>query len=428
MAYTNKNTGHKRVPRCTCTNLLYLMSIVGLIMTGAFYYIVFVCDLTHEHKEMDCPTIFVLSTLPKVFLRRISIVYLLGSWGLVDYKETIRSCLDSWDINTTHLFDICQVPVTTQEWQIHGYNVYSYTPNELMGVSNQPAVIHLHGGGGIMLSPKYFDATMKYAANKMKLKFIVPNYPKSPEVVFPTAHEACVNIVRYIFENSDTFSVDPKRISLSGDSFGGHAVLYVAFKWKELAYDKRYAPLLTLSLIYPWVQFVNLQLDSYNKSVNQRIITPESTAVGISFLIKGDLELVDLVLNSSLPLLGHNYHERQKECPELLPKLDWEPPASMVAKYSIYADKVLDPYATFLFQSDFSHLPPTLILSAGYDILLSEGQLLGQRMQESGVLVEHHTFEKMFHGFLGITRTNLLYSPTFEGIDIMEEFLKKHIE
>ena len=406
MAGTNK-TDHKRTPRCTCTNLLYLVAIIGAVIAGTFYYIVFVCGLTNEHKEMDCPSIFALSTLPKVFKAGIGIISLLANLGLVDLKQSACTYLSYWDLNTTQLFNFPQVPVTTQEWQVHGYNVYTYTPNELMGVSNQPAVIHLHGGGGIMLSPKYFDASMRYLSNKMKLKFIVPNYPKSPEVVFPTAHEACVNIVKYIFENSDTFSVDPKRISLSGDSFGGHAVLYVAFKWKELAYDKRYASLLTLSLIYPWVQLVNLQLDSYNKSVNQRVISPDYTAIAISFLIKGDLELVDLVLNSSLSLLGHNYHERQKECPELLPKLDWEPPASMVAKYSIYADKILDPYATFLFQSDFSHLPPTLILSAGYDILLSEGQLLGQRMQESGVLVEHHTFEKMFHGFFLVNDTKL---------------------
>ena len=399
-------------------------------MACAFYYMNYGCDLTNEHKEMKCSTIFALSIMPKIFMKRINFISRLANWGFVDFHTSVRSYLDTRDVNTTHLFttpNITQVPVTTQEWQIHGFNVYSYTPNELMGVSNQPAVIHLHGGGGIMLSPQYFDASMRYLSNKMRLKFIVPNYPKSPDVVFPTAHEVCVNIVKYIFENSNMFSVDPKRISLSGDSFGGHAVLYVAFKWKELAYDKKYAPLLTLSLIYPWVQFVNLQLDSYNKSVNQRIITPESTAVGISFLIKGDLELVDLVLNSSLPLLGHNYHERRKECPELLPKLDWEPPASMVAKYSIYADKILDPYATFLFQSDFSHLPPTLILSAGYDILLSEGQLLGQRMQESGVLVEHHTFEKMFHGFLGIVRPNALFSAVFEGFDKMEDFLRNYI-
>ena len=432
MADTEKKPNPKLASRCNCTKLLYLLAIIGALIAGAFYYINNGCDLTNEHKELKCPTIFVLSILPKIFIKRINFIALLANWGFVDFHTSVRSYLDTRDVNTTHLFTApnryTQVPVTVQEWEIHGFNVYSYTPNELIGVSNLPAVIHIHGGGGVMFSPKYYDASMRYLSNKMKLKFIVPDYPKSPEVVFPTAHEVCLSIVKYIFENCDTFSVDPKRISISGDSFGGHAALYVAFKWNELSYEKKFEPLLSMSLIYPWVQFVNLHLDSYHESVNMRVISPESTATGISFLIKGDLELVDLVLNSSLPVLSHSYQERQKECPELLTKLDWEPPASMVDKYSVYADKVLDPYATFLFQPDFSHLPPTLILSAGYDILLSEALLLRQRMQESGVLVEHHTFDKMFHGFLGIAKPDPLYSPIFEGFARLEDFLRTYIE
>ena len=416
--------------RCTCCNTLYLLAIVGAVTAGAVYCIVFRCNLENEHEEMGCATIFVLSSLPKVYTAGMGFIALLANWGFVDFHTSVRSYLDTSHVNTTHLFttpNITQVPVTVQEWEIHGFNVYSYTPNELIGASNLPAVIHLHGGGGVMFSPKYYDASMRYLSNKMKLKFIVPDYPKSPEVVFPTAHEVCLSIVKYIFENCDTFSVDPKRISISGDSFGGHAALYVAFKWNELSYEKKFEPLLSMSLIYPWVQFVNLHLDSYQESVNMRVINYDYLAIAISFLIKGDLELVDLVLNSSLPVLSHSYQERQKECPELLTKLDWEPPASMVDKYSVYADKVLDPYATFLFQSDFSHLPPTLILSAGYDILLSEALLLRQRMQESGVLVEHHTFDKMFHGFFFLTAPVLLFSPSFEAYDILEEFLREYI-
>ena len=145
MAGTNK-TDHKRTPRCTCTNLLYLVAIIGAVVAGTFYYIVFVCDLTNEHKEMDCPSIFALSTLPKVFKTGIGIISLLANLGLVDLKQSACSYLSYWDLNTTQLFNFPQVPVTTQEWKIHGYNVYTYTPNELMGVSNQPAVIHLHGG------------------------------------------------------------------------------------------------------------------------------------------------------------------------------------------------------------------------------------------------------------------------------------------
>ena len=182
-------------------------------------------------------------------------------------------------------------------------------------------------------------------------------------------------------------------------------MLYVAFKWRELDYYKKYDPLHTLILIYPLVQLVNLELDSYKQEVNQRIITQDSTAIMASLVIKGDLDLIELVRNSSLPLMSQYYQQRQTAVPELLPKLDWEPSQSMVDKYSHYADTVLDPYASFFFQTDFSHLPPTLLINAGYDILLSEGLLLKQRMQESGVDVEHHVAEKMFHGFSWFPKT-----------------------
>ena len=145
--------------------------------------------------------------------------------------------------------------------------------------------------------------------------------------------------------------------------------MYVAFKWRELDYYKKYDPLHTLILIYPLVQLVNLELDSYHKQeVNQRIITQDSTAIMASLVIKGDLDLIELVRNSSLPLMSQYYQQRQTAVPELLPKLDWEPSQSMVDKYSHYADTVLDPMLAS--ETDFSHLPPTLLINAGYDILV----------------------------------------------------------
>ena len=59
-----------------------------------------------------------------------------------------------------------------------------------------------------------------------------------------------------------------------------------------------------------------------------------------------------------------------------------------------------------------SHLPPTLLINAGYDILLSEGLLLKQRMEESGVDVEHHVAEKIFHGFFDFLIPGVIHTPT----------------
>ena len=50
-------------------------------------------------------------------------------------------------MNTTLLFttpNFAQLPVLTQEWEYNDFKLYSYTPNELVGVSNQPVVIYLH--------------------------------------------------------------------------------------------------------------------------------------------------------------------------------------------------------------------------------------------------------------------------------------------
>ena len=410
---------------CSCTCLLYTLALIGVVIAGGYYYINHGCDLSNEHEEMKCPVIILMRILPEIFCWRMSAAALLDRWGVVDFKQSVRSFLDGSDINRTHLItkpNISQLSVVIEEWEYNGFKLYSYTPEELVGVSNQPVVIHLHGGGGIMLSPKFLDPKIRYLTDKFKIKHIVPDYPKSPEVVFPTAHDVCVNAVKYVFENSEMFSVDPKRVSLSGDSFGGHAVLYVAFKWRELDYYKKYAPMLTLTLVYPWVQLVNLNLDSYREEHNQRMINVYANSFTISFLIKGDLDLSELVKNSSLPLMSQYYQQRQSAVPELLPELGWEPSQYMLDKYSHYADTVLDPYVSFLFQTDFSHLPPTLLISAGYDVLLSEGLLLKQRMQESGVEVEHHVAERMFHGFFGFLIPNVLYTPTLIAFDKFGEY------
>ena len=414
---------------CSCTCLLYTLALIGIVIAGGYYYINHGCDLSNEHEEMSCSFILLTRIIPLITCWRMSAAASLASWGIVDFKKNVRSFLKVSDTNRTLLFrtpNFAQLPILTQEWEYNDFKLYSYTPNELVGVSNQPVVIYLHGGGGIMLSAKFVDPKIRYLADKYKIKFIVPDYPKSPEVVFPTAHDICVNAVKYVFENSEMFSIDPKRVSLSGDSFGGHAVLYVAFKWRELDYYKKYHPLHTLTLIYPWVQFVNLELDSYKQEVNQRLISQDTVSITTSLVIKGDLDLTELLKNSSLPLMSQYYQQRQTAVPELLPKLDWEPSQSMVDKYSHYADTVLDPYASFLFQTDFSHLPPTLLINAGYDVLLSEGLLLKQRMEESGVDVEHHVAEKIFHGFFDFLIPGVIHTPTLIGFDKMGEFLQKH--
>ena len=405
---------------------LYILALLGVAMAVGYYYVYHGCDLENEHKEMTCEFVFKLSSISRISSSIISLTGLLASWGLLDFKPSIRSFFDSMQVNTTQMFH--SPNIICEELEIHGVKAYSYTPVEIAGLSQLPVLIYFHGGGGVMLSPEVFDATLRFLANKLSLKIIAPNYSKSPEVVFPTAHEECVKITKYVFENSDELGVDAKRVSIGGDSFGSHLSLYVAFKWRELGYDEEHAPIQTMSLLYPWVQMANLELDSHLRKENQpRILSSYAVSLITSMVIKGDIDLGNLILNSQLPLLSQNYKERKSSYPHLLPEVDWDPPTSMVEQYSKYADTVLDPYASFLFQNDFSHLPPTLIIAAEYDILLTEGQLLKKRMEEAGSQVQYILYEKMFHGFFILTHLFEVVTTTFDAYDKLNEFLKEYI-
>ena len=424
---------NKKKPRkeaMSRTVYFYILALVGVAVAGGcYYYAYYGCDLENEHSEMTCEYIFKLRMLPRMSNARVYLIGLLASWGVLDFKQSVRSFFDSSLVNTTEMFispNISDLPIICEEMVVRGVKVYSYTPVEIVGINGLPLLIYLHGGGGYKSNPRFYDATFRFLSNKMKMRIIAPNYSKCPEAVFPKAHEECLNVVKYVFENSDKLGVDSQRISIGGDSYGGHLSLYVAFKWRELGYDKEHAPIYTMSLIYPWVQMASLELESYLKKENQlRLLSPYGVSMGLSMLLKGDIELTDLIFSSRLPLLSRHYEERKSSYPHLLPEIDWDPPASMVEQYSQFADTSLDPYSTFLFQKDFSHLPPTLIIASEYDLLLTEGQLLKQRMEETGTRIQYILYEKMFHGFFFLIPSFKL-TTTFDAFDKLDDFLHSY--
>jgi acetyl esterase len=62
------------------------------------------------------------------------------------------------------------------------------------------------------------------------------------------------------------------------------------------------------------------------------------------------------------------------------------------------------PYAAPL-HADCTGLPPTLVLLAELDVLRSEGEAMGARLQAVGVPTEVATFPGTVHGFIRATET-----------------------
>jgi acetyl esterase len=59
-----------------------------------------------------------------------------------------------------------------------------------------------------------------------------------------------------------------------------------------------------------------------------------------------------------------------------------------------------DPYAAPLHAENLEGLPPTHIVTAGFDVLRDEGEALAARLREAGVPVTLRRYDDMVHGFL----------------------------
>ena len=408
----------KRLKRTLCK--LACISVLIVVLSYVTLKLwVSSCDLSREHEEMTCPLKNALYAIPHILTTSAYTANFLSQLGLVDFKTSFRLMMNRIDINRT---GNPTYPVAVRYTVIDGIATYSYTPNAIAN-SITPVVFYFHGGGGIMLSPKISDHTLRYLANEMKVRIIAPNYRKSPEVLFPQPQEDCINVVKHILERADQFSIDVSRVFIMGDSFGGHVAVYVAFKWNELGLDRQYAPIRGLIPVYPRLQWVNLQLDSYLPDTNNgRASSPRLIALYVSLALIGSVELVPYILNNSLARLSQFYQERREAFPNLLMETDWDPPTQLVSRYSKHADKLLSPYATLLFQSNFSVLPPTLLVAAEYDTLRSEGLLFKSRLETSGVSVEYYEADKMFHGFFHYSGATQL-SPCIEAYAKVARFV-----
>ena len=64
----------------------------------------------------------------------------------------------------------------------------------------------------------------------------------------------------------------------------------------------------------------------------------------------------------------------------------------------------LKPYASPLLTKDLSNLPPSMIITAGFDVLRDEGAAYAERLSKAGNQVEYIHYPSMIHGFASMGR------------------------
>ncbi len=209
-----------------------------------------------------------------------------------------------------------------------------------------PVLIYFHGGGWVIGDLDTHDTLCRELANGAGVVVVSVDYRMGPEQRFPVAVDDCIAATTWVHGQAAKLGIDAKRIAVGGDSAGGNLATVVALTLR----DRGDVALAYQLLIYP--------------ATDMRRIAPSHTRNGQGYLLTSD---------TMAYFQGHYIENPAHE-------LDWR--------------------ASPLLHPDLSHLPPALVLTAGYDPLRDEGIEYAQALSQAGNRATHISFERQIHGFI----------------------------
>jgi acetyl esterase len=209
-----------------------------------------------------------------------------------------------------------------------------------------PVLIYFHGGGWVIGDLDTHDTLCRELANGAGIAVVAVDYRMGPEHRFPAAVDDCIAATKWVHAQAATLGLDAKRIAVGGDSAGGNLAAVVALTARDTG-DMALAYQL---LIYP--------------ATDMRRIAPSHTRNGQGYLLTTD---------TMAYFQGHYITDAAHE-------LEWR--------------------ASPLLHPDLRHLPPALVLTAGFDPLRDEGIDYAQRLSLAGNRATHISFERQIHGFI----------------------------
>jgi len=217
-----------------------------------------------------------------------------------------------------------------------------YTPE---GIGPFAGMVYFHGGGWVQFYPNKYDAQLTALSALTHSVIVAPNYQKAPEHKFPVPFDDCYAALEWTYAHSRELNINSSKIGVAGDSAGGNLASAVTLK----ARDEDKFPLTYQLLIYP---------------------------------CNGP----DYVAHEEIPYaVGFGTNQRGM-------KWAWEQ----------YLSNPLDkynPYAAPHSETNFAGLPPTIIVTAEFDVLREDGLGYAQKLLDAGVDMKLKDVAGMIHGF-----------------------------
>lgn len=211
-----------------------------------------------------------------------------------------------------------------------------------------PALVFCHGGGWVLGTLDSADDLCRAFAACVGAVVISVDYRLAPEHPFPAPVEDAWTAVEWVRDNAESLGVDPERLGVAGTSAGGGLAAAVGLRARDTAVS-----LAVQVLCYP-------------------------------------------ILDCDFDTRSYREHEDAT----LLSRADmawfWE-------QYLADPTDADDPLAAPLRAETLSGCPPAVVVTAGHDVLRSEGVAYADRLKESGVETSHFHYSSLAHGFLSLT-------------------------
>ncbi len=212
-----------------------------------------------------------------------------------------------------------------------------------------PAFVYFHGGGFVIGDLDTHDIVARNLCGGADVVVVSVDYRLAPEHKFPAAAEDAWAGYQWVRSAPSDLNIDPKRLSVGGDSAGGNLAAVVALMARDAGHDNIRLQL----LVYPVADF-GMTSPSYSTYAN-----------GFGVLTA-----------DAMKWFGGHYLARPEDAS------DWR--ASPI-------------------KADLKSLPPALIIAAECDVLCDEGAAYAQALRQAGVAVERKQYAGMIHGFFGMT-------------------------
>jgi acetyl esterase len=209
-----------------------------------------------------------------------------------------------------------------------------------------PLVVFFHGGGFISGDINTHDEITRQLAIAADCVVVSVSYRLAPAHPYPAALHDCLNAVSWAVAHAAEIGADARRVAVAGDSAGGNLAAATALYLRDNGGAKLAAQL----LIYPATDPRGPRIGSMAET-------------GEGFYIS--LDDMDFYRSSYIANADAN-----------------------------------DPYISPLRAPSLADLPPTLVLTAEYDVLRDQGQAYAKRLAEEGVATELVNYEGAVHGFL----------------------------